>query len=97
VSLATGIATGVAMSPLAVRADRSLAPGQASLPMNSAPDGSVLWRAPRRVALWVMPGLAAPVFLLLELLAPDPLGAAISALSLLGGQVVFPWLIGRTA
>jgi hypothetical protein len=97
VSFAIGFATVVLMSLLAVRADSRLAPGLASLPMNFAPDGTVLWRAPRRVALWFMPGLAALVFLLLELLAPDRLGAMIAALSFLGGQIFYHWLIGRTA
>ena len=96
-SLALGIATLVVMSLLAVRADRRLAPGEASLPMNFAPDGTVLWRAPRQVALWFMPGLAALVFLLLALFAPDPLGAAIAGLSFLVGQVFHHWLIARTA
>jgi hypothetical protein len=86
VSLAVGIATLVVMSLIAVRADRRLAPGAAYLPMNFAPDGTALRRAPRRVALWFMPGLA-----------PDTLGAAIAGLSLLGGQAFYHWLIGRTA
>jgi hypothetical protein len=97
VSSAIGVATVVVMSVLALRADHRVAPGKASLPMSFAPDGTVLWRAPRRVALWFMPGLAALVFLLLDLLAPDRLGAVIAAFSFLGGQAFYHWLIGRTA
>jgi hypothetical protein len=85
------------MAVLALRADLRLAPGRAMLPMNFAPDGTVLWQAPRRVALWFMPVLGVIVFVPLTLFAPGTPGALIAVTALLSGQVFYHWLIGRTA
>ncbi|KPQ14071.1 MAG: hypothetical protein HLUCCO18_16145 [Rhodobacteraceae bacterium HLUCCO18] len=85
------------MMVLALRADRRLAPGRAMLPMNFAPDGTVIRHAPRRIALWFMPALGVVVFVPLALFAPGTPGALIAATALLSGQLFFHWLIGRTA
>jgi len=93
----TGLAVLCLMAVLALRADRRLDPGRVTLPMNFAPDGTVLWRAPRRVALWFMPVLGLIVFVPLTLFAPGTPGALIAAMALLSGQMVYHWLIGRAA
>lgn len=94
-SAAIGLVALVLMLIIARRADRHLAPGQSSLPMNFAPDGSVLWRAPRRVALGFMPMLGALIILPSVIFAPATAAAPIAGLALLGGQLFFHWLIGR--
>ena len=62
-----GLAVLGLMMVLALRADRRLAPGRAMLPMNFAPDGTVIRHAPRRIALWFMPALGVVVFVPLAL------------------------------
>ncbi len=92
-----GLAVLCLMAVLALRADRRLDRDRATIPMNFAPDGTVLWRAPRRVALWFMPVLGVIVFVPLTLFAPGTPGALIAATALLSGQVFYHWLIGRAA
>jgi len=92
-----GLAVLGLMMVLALRADRRFAPGRAMLPMNFAPDGTVIRHAPRRIALWFMPALGVVVFVPLALFAPGTPGALIAATALLSGQLFFHWLIGRTA
>jgi hypothetical protein len=92
-----GLAVLCLMAVLALRADRRLDRDLATIPMNFAPDGTVLWRAPRRVALWFMPVLGVIVFVPLTLFAPGTPGALIAATALLSGQVFYHWLIGRAA
>ncbi len=83
------------MAVIALRADRHFA-DHSDLPMNFGFDGSPGWRAPRRVALWFMPGLAAVVLLPIAFALPDVNGATIGAVAFLGGQALHLYLIGRT-
>lgn len=96
-STLAGLALLALMAVLALRADRRLAPGRPTLPMTFAPDGSVLMRAPRRVALGVLPALAAAGFAALSLVAPGSPVALVPVLSLLAGQVFYHRLAGRAA
>lgn len=93
---ALGLATVAVMAVLARRADRRFA-GHRHLPMQFGPSGTPGWTAPRAVALGFLPVLALAVFGALWVFAPDPIGALIAALSLLGGQVFYHALIARWA
>lgn len=85
------------MAGLAVRAERRFA-DHPTLPMQFGLDGRPNWRAPRRIALSFMPGLALLVFLPLLAFAPAEIGAmAIAAASMLGGQTFYHHLLGRAA
>ena len=92
---ALAFGTLVVMAVLAVRANARFADNR-YLPIQFGPTGQVGWTAPRIVALGFLPGLAVLVFLGLLLFAPDPLGAIVSSMALLGGQVFYHWMIGRT-
>ncbi len=90
------VATLALMTVLALRAERRFA-DHATLPMQYGLDLRPTWGAPRRLALAFMPGLALAVFLPLLIFLPDPAGAAIAAVSLIGGQVFYHHLLGRSA
>ena len=87
-------ATVALMAGLAFRAERRFA-DHPTLPMQFGLDGRPTWRAARRLALAFLPLLALAVLLLLLILAPDTLGTAIAALSLLAGQVFYHFLLSR--
>ena len=93
---ALAAATVLLMAGLAVRAERRFA-DHPTLPMQFGLDGQPTWRAPRRIALSFMPGLALLVFLPLLALAPGSPGVAIAAASLLGGQLFYHHLLSRAA
>jgi hypothetical protein len=88
------LATLAFMAALARRANARFA-AISRLPMNFGVDGTPGWHAPRRVALWFMPVLAALILVPLAILAPSLSGTAIGALCLVGGQILHFHLIDR--
>ncbi|WP_439110801.1 hypothetical protein [Lentibacter sp.] len=67
-----------------------------SLPMQFGPTGQAGWHAPRRVALAFMPALAAGTLLLMVLFVPVLSSIATACACLLGGQLLYHWLLARS-
>ena len=95
-SAALAAITVLLMAGLAVRAERRFA-DHPTLPMQFGLDGRPNWRAPRRIALSFMPGLALLVLLPLLAVTPETGAMAIAAASMLGGQLFYHHLLGRAA
>ena len=83
------------MGLIALSANRRFA-DLAEVPLHFDVNGSPSRNTPRHIALGFMPALAILVFVPFALFAPNLLGALFASGSLIGAQLLYHWLIGRS-
>ena len=90
-----GIATVAIMLLMALSANKRFAE-LPELPLHFDIHGNASRSTPRYIALGFMPALAIFVFTPFSLFAPDTVGAFIAGGGLIGAQLLYHWLIGRS-
>lgn len=89
------VLTVCSMLVVAYRADIRFQ-NHSRLPLQFGATGQAGWYAPRRIALALLPTLAASTLLLLAIFAPVLSSVVLSCACLLGAQLLYHWLLARS-